>query len=745
MPTIREKPPEKLRPFVFHGVDLDWSGGDKNAVGDCPWCGRENKFNVKIETGEWRCLVCGEGTTKGGGNIYTFIRKLWELSRSSSMIDTYQTRQYERLAQDRGLKSTETLKQWGVVQSMLTGDWLIPGHGIDGKLNQLYRYVNRIVLPTPTLSHQLFGMDTYDPSKEIVFVCEGPWDGMALWESFDQCAWDERGGDIVDTYDPGKALLLRRSLRQNRNVLAVPGCNTFNPKWAPLFEGIEVVLPYDNDHPREHPKTGKSIAPAGISGVKRVSGILSQSSSPPAVIQYLKWGEDGFDPELDSGTDVRDMLGMSNDTCMGVKSILSRICRVPAEWLLEHQKDSQSAGLSCVNCDNYRSLVTAWRKALRWTDGLDCALSVMLASVTSTKSVGDQLWIKVIGPASCGKSTLCEAISVNTEHVLAKSTIRGFHSGFKTDKDGDEDHSLVSQLTGKTLVTKDGDTLLQSPNLSQILSEARDIYDSTSRTHYRNSTSRDYLGVRMTWLLCGTSSLRSIDSSELGERFLDCVIMDGIDDELEDEILWRVANRAERNVAIEADGMAETQYEPEMAKVMQLTGGYVSHLRSNATRLLSKVVAPEWVLRKCAKLGKFVAYMRARPSKQQDEDAEREFAARLVSQHIRLAKCLAVVLNRSEIDAEVMRRVTKVALDTSRGQTLEIAKYLWESSNGLELRSLALHTNKPEDKTRSMLRFLRQIGAVKTVSRVKNGVRSKPVWVLSDRVKELYGKVVAVK
>src|SRR5690606_35550052 len=142
-----------------------------------------------------------------------------------------------------------------------------------------------------------------------------------------------------------------------------------------------------------------------------------------------------------------------------------------------------------------------------------------------------------------------EAISVNQDYVVAKSTIRGFHSGFKTDGNGEEDNSLIDQIRDKTLVTKDGDTLLQSPNLGQILSEARDLYDSTSRTHYRNKMSRDYAGVRMTWLLCGTSSLREIDQSELGERFLDCVLMDDIDDELEDAILWRVANRVDRNMS----------------------------------------------------------------------------------------------------------------------------------------------------------------------------------------------------
>jgi hypothetical protein len=320
---------------------------------------------------------------------------------------------------------------------------------------------------------------------------------------------------------------------------------------------------------------------------------------------------------------------------------------------------------------------------------------------------------------------------VNHDYVVAKSTIRGFHSGYRLDgveaeDGGEQDNSLIPLITGKTLVTKDGDTLLQSPNLSQILSEARDLYDSTARTHYRNAMSKDYEGIRMTWILCGTSSLRQLDSSELGERFLDCVIMDRIDDELEDEILWRVANRAERNMSIESNGKASSHYEPEMAAAMQLTGGYVAWLRENATDVMSTITMEDWAKRQCTRLGKFVAHMRARPSLKQEESAEREFAARLVSQLIRLAKCLALVLNRSTVDELVMARVRRVALDTSSGQTLAIASMLYSEAEGLLSNSLAMHLGKSEDKIKTLLRFMRQIGITEYYTpKVAKGINGK--------------------
>ena len=150
-----------------------------------------------------------------------------------------------------------------------------------------------------------------------------------------------------------------------------------------------------------------------------------------------------------------------------------------------------------------------------------------------------------------------------------------------------------------------------------------------------------------------------------------------------------------------------------MLQAMQLTGGYVGWLRDNGIDLYSTIVNPEWALRLCTRLGKFVAYMRARPSYRQEETAEREFSTRLVSQLVRLAKSLALVLNRPTVDDEVMRRVRRVALDTARGQTYNITKYLYEQDkDGALTNSISSHVSKSDERTRSMLRFMKLIGIV---------------------------------
>lgn len=729
MPTVVETP-KHLRPFTFHGMDLSWTEDGGQARSTCPFCDKD-KWYVSLEDGLWDCKVCG-----AKGNPLEFIRQLWEISDKT-------TTDYDDLRESRRLLYPETAMYWGATTSVITGEWLLAGYSPDGRLFQLYRYSKeyktgtRILKATPNFHHAVHGVPLSNPHHSTVYVCEGPWDGMVLWELMRSLKDDGEGKYVLTGSE-------ENSLLKDAFILAVPGCNVFSETWLPLFSDKTVVLLYDNDHPS---KQGKP----GWDGMRRASGILARSEGAKE-IRCLHWGRDGYDPNLPSGYDIRDWLTQGTtvqERSVYLRELLEKIHPIPGDWVAGRSLATRRSGgtdMEALECGDWTTLIKSWRRAMKWTPGLDKALAVMLACVTSVKAVGDQLWCKVIGPASCGKSTLCEALSVNKKHITAKSTIRGFHSGYKTDRDGAEDNSLAVTLYDKTLITKDGDTLLQAPNLSQILSEARDIYDGTSRTHYRNRMGRDYQGLRMTWILCGTSSLRQLDASELGERFLDCVIMDSIDDDLEDEILWRVVNRAERNMNQEANGAIETQHDPDMAKAMQLTGGYVDYLRDNAIELLGKIHTSDEAKRRCMDLGKFVAYMRARPSKKQDEMAEREFSARLVIQMMRLSKCLAVVLNKAEIDNEVMERTRSVALDTARGISLEVAKVIHSAGeDGMPFATLNRTVTYPEGALRSLLIFLRRIGALEYLTkqgRDASYLLQKPRWRLTPKLVKLYGRVM---
>lgn len=436
---------------------------------------------------------------------------------------------------------------------------------------------------------------------------------------------------------------------------------------------------------------------------------------------------------------------------MLLDSLLGKVQAVPQEWLnpsfsqdKRRDKDGDKiVSLECLPCEDWETMVDSWRRALHWTEGLDLCLSVMLSSIISTCRVGDQLWVRVLGPPSSGKTTLCEAISVNRKYVYPKDGLRGFHSGM-TDWEGKEDNSLLPKLKDKTLVTKDGDSLLTAPDRDRILAEARAAYDCAARSSFRNKASRNYEGLRFTWILCGTNSLRTLDSSELGERFLTVSIMDEIEPDVEDDILWRSALDASRSLNYESNGDLRTTYEPHTLKAMQLTGGYVGYLREHADELITAVQMDDNALRRCIGYGKFIAFMRARPSKKQDEHEEKELPARLVKQTVRLAKCLATVLNKDSVDDEVLKRVHKVTIDTAKGKTLGIVRYLWEKKQtGAFCGSVAAHSGISDEAAAKYLYFLRRIGAVDCIEKkVATGMTAQRRWHLTPILKKLYQEVM---
>lgn len=746
MPKI-DSTPDAFRPFLFHGLDLTTKPGAKDGHGDCPFCGAAGKFSVEVETSLWQCWRC-----QRGGNDRTFLREVWDggVGRVDATAD-------KALAASRGLLGVLPLAAWGVVRSPVTGEVIVPSWHADGTLANLYRWARssldakkRVLLPTAGIGHG--GLFSPGPPGEAVggraeiWLCESLWDAMAVWEVLRRARRDESGA--WHAVAPGNA-----NAADHIAVLASPGANIWSDSWAPLFEGKRVAVLYHNDHERPDPKApGKALPGAGWLGMRRVAGALLAGEVKAATVCYLKWGEGDrtCNPNLPSGHDLRDGLTAAGPTVSArltfLQELASLVVPAPESWVNEARQRARPT-ITPKPCRDWATLEAAWVRAVEWTPGMRKALVSMLGTVLSTGMLGgdDQVWLRVISPPSTGKSVLCEAISVARRFVVPRSSIRGLHSGYKSDKEGTVDHSLIAMIRGKTLVTKDGDTLLAGSNKEQTLSELRDLYDGASRSHYRHGMDRVYENWRTTYVLAGTEALRQLDDSELGARMLDCRIMRRVDDDAERRIGLAKLDRVFANKATAVDGRIESLAEPRMLEAKRLTGGYVEHLRDNAARLLEPVRCSPDRRSTIERFGAFVARMRARPSKRQQESQGREMSTRLVSQLGMLGACVTAVLGRRELDDEVLSIVREVALDTADGETLDVLRAIRAlGQTGTPVSPLSVRAGIGEERLRGLLHFMRKDLGIVEVVRVgqAGGFGTRQRWRLTASMEAMAAEIL---
>lgn len=754
--------PKGLRTFRALGMELT-KFTDSQARDACPFCGSE-KFYVNLESGLWDCKPCGLS-----GNPIDFIRWVWDVSFNNTDIDSTEL---SDLSTERGFIFYDTPYHWGLSLWRFGNQWVLPSYnfksfeqGADdpkGLIYNLYIWTRLwdekknqeyfAFLPCPGVhsegkSHGLFAplLNHWDSDRPDICVCEGAWDGMFLWETFraDLDRWNKS------------------------NVCAVPGCNVFPQYLYDIFRDRRTLLFFDSDWPKNN--NGIELRP-GYDGMKRVARSLVGNSYPPSEIGYLRWDRNeggryplvpagvGYDHTLPSGYDLRDELkkGKTVEDRLDLLGGLLERCLepIPSEWsdhpIFRKGKGSVQQAiekLEPVECSSWEEVVAAWEKAKHWTPDLQRVLAVMYATILSTFSKGDQLWMLCISPPSTGKTMLCEGLAVAEDYTESISTFRGFFSGYKTDKEGEADYSLIEIISGKTMITKDGDTFMTIPNLAQVIAEARDVYDGSCRAVYRQGLDRKYKGRRITWIMCGTRALYGLDSTELGSRFVHCILMHEIDTDLEDKVARSASQEAFASLGMIVNGKMETQLTAEEAYARQVTGGYAIYLRENDDNILSNVRISEEDQRTIERFAIFTSYARTKPGKDQTSNvAEREFSPRLIKQLSRLAGCLCGVFGRTQIDKEVMAIVRRTAIDTANGQTLDVILKLYEAwregEEGVSSSTLANDLEISLGKLKPFIRFLRRNKIVRAY--YKDGIRegSKPKWVLTDRMLELCMDVI---
>lgn len=399
-------------------------------------------------------------------------------------------------------------------------------------------------------------------------------------------------------------------------------------------------------------------------------------------------------------------------------TLLSKLKPVPNEWRSSKPAvhvGNGEAHLECLLCESYTELVGAWKQAMTWVANMDIGLSSLLAVAGSTGLQDDQLWMRLLSKPGTAKTTLCEALAVNKDYTHPISILTGLHSGYKGEGSGD-DASLIPKLNGKTAIINEGDVLLKAPNREQIMSELRDLYFGVARSHYRNGKQVEYNGIRMSMILAGTPSIRALNRSALGDRFIDYILYEKESDASERQLVLNVLRNKRASRKVESNGAAASRMSPEMVRAYQLTGGYLGFLRTSIADRLDKVqyadgVTPDKYDEYCEALGKLVADMRARPGGGEEEATEAELHIRLANQLGKFGECTSVCL-QLPIGREVMARTARIARDTCYGTTFDVCRVL-HNKGPHDSRGIAAHLNCPDDKVSRALNVLLTLGCIR--------------------------------
>lgn len=316
MPKTTDKIPDGIRPYAFHRLSNLRPSTGGQYIGDCPFCGGEDKLFINQETGQYRCVICPPepGKEKHGGNVYTFMRAFWQACFELTSDDDSAA-----VAEERRV-AVETVQRWGLVKSLTDGTWLVPQHSPKKEINNLYRW--KYGMPSCCgISPGLFGLHLWDDAKPDVYLCEGWSSPMALEEALRSVT--KNGPRLVGTSNPALSLL------RTANVAGVPGCESFKDDWKPRFQGKRVFICFDSDYPKRLCKgckksyetvtndkcpvcgetEGRDIPPAGYAGARMVANKLQGTAKS---IHRLRWGlpeaDVGYDPQYPSGYDIRDHL-----------------------------------------------------------------------------------------------------------------------------------------------------------------------------------------------------------------------------------------------------------------------------------------------------------------------------------------------------------------------------------------------------------------------------------------------------
>jgi len=656
--------PRFIKGFAQHGVELeDGQGG--NAKGTCPFCGKEKKITVSEKTGVWRCFSCNRK-----GNFDQFLGERSELYREAFVGSVVRT-----LARHRGLKPS-TFKAWGVGWSPAKEFYSIPMQGNPTEtVTDIHRYFLRLKKgPGTSGGRHSFIAPLKMTGLGPLYICEGEWDGMAMWECL-------------------------RVEKEKGDVLALPGAGNMPKHLTDILKGRHVVVLSDNDEP-------------GRRGAYRLLGLIEGSARG---VKWLKW-PDG----LPEGYDFRDFY---LENRQNNRKTMPRLRKLYVDEPPECEQTPDTPGKASVKAVSARMKAGVEEKAelvgkrqtitrddaakryrkwlhLRNDEPLDVIFGVMMAN----RLDGDPLWMFIVAPSGGAKSELLMSLS-ESPLTIARTSITQHTLISGGAALGGGDPSLLPDLNEKVLIVKDFTTImsLNTTARDEIFGQLRDAYDVKTNWQFGNGMVREY--ESKFGILAGvTSAVEQFNSnSVLGERF----------------IRYRMTERGN----ITAGTNAIRQALKNIAKENRMR----SDLQDVAKKVLTREVSPEHIpeygdetIDRVLKLAQWVATLRGVVNRDKYRahlvlsKPSPEIGTRLAKQFMKLAIGIGIYKQEKVLSEGTYRTITRVATHTAPDRVEEIVKQMfvedpevWKST-----KEVAGLTNFTDETTRFVLEDLQMLRVV---------------------------------
>lgn len=704
--------------FKFYGLDL--ARADQQLQGDCPFSDCENPtahFFASPGSGLWDCKRCGRK-----GNAYEFIRQFHEICLAGTTDDDY-----DRLSVDRGI-SARTLRDHGLAYNYLTDEWLLPAYGVKGNMHNLYAWKEQstrsgpmmTIMSGPCMKQLMYGLQHYRKDhKRPLWILEGHWDLLAFHDA-----------------------LVAEGLQDKHDCMAVPGATTFPEEDVTLLSMRDVYLVYDRDQ-------------AGEKGIYTAIQKLGRHNINPSSLYRMVWPK-----STKEGYDVRDewtyLKEQNTQRVNGsrlslVDELTSKLEKMDVD-LRKHANENYNPSARKLDCTSFDACLQSVSRRLEMPPAL-CDVFGMLASVVVSTGIFDKpIWTYLIGESAGGKTTQTDLFSTASEYTFGITKMTGLLSGYF--RPGMGDASLLPMFQDKCVVVKDLTTILKSsPQIQDtIFGELRDLYDGSIAAVYRNHEKRFFTGVRFNMIACVTDIIRTINNTDVGERFL-CAELDSYWDEqghletgtIDNDSMTRRATLNVLNKVGRGDNTADN-----LSEQRGHVWGFIDHTverikndRKWVENIVGMTAEDDSYLRYIENLAKWAAAARSQVKRDHDKQLKfrpkMESHKRLAEQLTKVSTALCFVFDDTPQSNRVQSCVRKWALDTGYSFQQEIMLHICHADlREAPIPYLARKTGLSQTSIINYTRDMTELGILKPFAPSVRGPGNQPhIFRLTDKYTQI--------